>query len=188
VLLRTYTDAREDAMWEALFEASRLLLAEATHGGYPSARTATIRGFRRTYRPPLPHSQQVCPERLPVRVLDHPPGAQCLRQRLSNAGRIRQVGRSEPDARLAELSVGPLVAHNGAERIARQVVLQQVEADFDPLPFDDRAARAFGRVAASLHSASRTVRARSYGAMIAAIAVAHGLQLYTANDAPLADE
>lgn len=84
---------------------------------------------------------------------------------------------------LAELSVGPLVARDDAERAARQAVLQQVEADFDPLPFDDRAARAFGRVAASLRSAGRKVRARSYDAMIAAIAVAHGLPLYTANPA-----
>ena len=82
---------------------------------------------------------------------------------------------------LAELSVGPLVARDDAERAARQAVLQQVEADFDPLPFDDRAARAFGRVAASLRAAGRKVRARSYDAMIAAIAVAHDLPLYTAN-------
>jgi tRNA(fMet)-specific endonuclease VapC len=82
---------------------------------------------------------------------------------------------------LAELSVGPLVARDDRERAARQAVLQQVEADFDPLPFDDRAARAFGRVAASLRAAGRKVRARSYDAMIAAIAVAHDLPLYTAN-------
>lgn len=84
---------------------------------------------------------------------------------------------------LAELSVGPLVARTDAERMARQAVLQQVEADFDPLPFDDRAARAFGRVAASLRSAGRKVRARSYDAMIAAIAIANNLPLYTANPA-----
>ena len=82
---------------------------------------------------------------------------------------------------LAELSVGPLVARDDAERAARQAVLQQVEADFDAIAFDDRAARAFGRVAASLRAAGRKVRARSYDAMIAAIAVAHDLPLYTAN-------
>ena len=82
---------------------------------------------------------------------------------------------------LAELSVGPLVARSDAEHAARQAVLQQFESDFDPLFFDDRAARAFGRVAASLRSAGRKVRARSYDAMIAAIAIAHGLPLYTAN-------
>ncbi|MDF1522800.1 MAG: type II toxin-antitoxin system VapC family toxin [Trueperaceae bacterium] len=82
---------------------------------------------------------------------------------------------------LAELSVGPLVARDDVERAARQAVLQQVEADFDPIPFDDRAARAFGRVAASLRATGRTVRARSTDAMIAAIALAHDLPLYTAN-------
>lgn len=82
---------------------------------------------------------------------------------------------------LAELSVGPLVARDPTERAARQAVLQQVEADFDAIPFDDRAARAFGRVAASLRAAGRNARARSYDAMIAAIAVAHDLPLYTAN-------
>jgi tRNA(fMet)-specific endonuclease VapC len=82
---------------------------------------------------------------------------------------------------LAELSVGPLVARTETERAARQAVLQQFEADFDPLPFDDRAARAFGRVAASLRTAGRKTRARSYDAMIAATALAHALPLYTAN-------
>ncbi len=82
---------------------------------------------------------------------------------------------------LAELSVGPLVARSDTERAARQAVLQQAEADFEPLPFDDRAARAFGRVAASLRTSGRTVKARSYDAMVAAIAIANDLPLYTAN-------
>lgn len=82
---------------------------------------------------------------------------------------------------LAELSVGPLVAPTDAERAARQAHLQQAEADFDPLPFDATAARAFGRVAASLRRAGRKVNARAYDAMIAATALAHGLPLYTCN-------
>jgi len=82
---------------------------------------------------------------------------------------------------LAELSVGPLVATNAAERAARQAVLQQAEADFDPLPFDDRSARAFGRVASAMHRRGRKVRARSYDAMIAAVAIANDLPLYTGN-------
>jgi tRNA(fMet)-specific endonuclease VapC len=82
---------------------------------------------------------------------------------------------------LAELSVGPLVASDETERTARQARLQQAEADFDPLPFDAAAARAFGRVAASIRRAGRKVQARSYDAMIAAIAVANGLPLYTVN-------
>lgn len=51
---------------------------------------------------------------------------------------------------LAELSMDPLVTRPDPERAARQAILRQFGADFDPLPFDDRPARAFGRVAASL--------------------------------------
>jgi predicted nucleic acid-binding protein len=82
---------------------------------------------------------------------------------------------------LAELSVGPLVASSDDERASRQAHLQQAEADFDPLPFDAQAARAFGRVAASLRRAGRKVKARAYDAMIAATAMANGLPLYTCN-------
>lgn len=82
---------------------------------------------------------------------------------------------------LAELSVGPLVASSETERAARLAHLQQAEADFDPLPFDAAAARAFGQVAASLRRAGRKTTARAYDAMIAAIAIANGLPLYTSN-------
>ena len=82
---------------------------------------------------------------------------------------------------LAELSVGPLVATDERERAARQAHLQQAEADFDPLPFDAAAARAFGRVALSLRRAGRKPGARSYDAMIAATALANDLPIYTAN-------
>jgi tRNA(fMet)-specific endonuclease VapC len=63
---------------------------------------------------------------------------------------------------LAELSVGPLVATHEQERSVRQAWLQQVEADLDPLPFDAAAARAFGRVSASLQRAGRKTTARAY--------------------------
>jgi tRNA(fMet)-specific endonuclease VapC len=82
---------------------------------------------------------------------------------------------------LAELSVGPLVARTDDERAARQAHLQQAEADFEPLPFDAAAARAFGRVAAALRQAGRKPTARAYDAQIAAIAIAHQLPLYTCN-------
>jgi predicted nucleic acid-binding protein len=82
---------------------------------------------------------------------------------------------------LAELSVGPLVASSPRERIARQSVLQQVEADFRPLPFDDRAARAFGRVAAELRDSGRKATARAYDALIAATALANDLPVFTQN-------
>ena len=82
---------------------------------------------------------------------------------------------------LAELSVGPLVASDERERAARQMHLQQAEADFDPLPFDAAAARVFGQVAASLRRAGRKPAARAYDAMIAATAIANGLPIYTFN-------
>ena len=82
---------------------------------------------------------------------------------------------------LAELSVGPLVAADERERAIRQAHLQQAETDFDPLPFDAPAARAFGRVAASLRKTGRKPAARAYDAMIAAIAIANELALYTCN-------
>ena len=82
---------------------------------------------------------------------------------------------------LAELSVGPLVARTDSERAARLAHLQQAEADFDPLPFDADAARAFGRVAASLRRSGRKANARAYDAMIAAVALANELPLYTCN-------
>lgn len=82
---------------------------------------------------------------------------------------------------LAELSVGPLVVAGRKERAARQAVLQQAEADFEPLAFDTDAARAFGRVAASLRNAGRKAQARAYDAMIAATAIANQLPLYTVN-------
>ena len=82
---------------------------------------------------------------------------------------------------LAELSVGPLVAAEDGERAARQQHLQQAEADFDALPFDAEAARAFGRVAASLRRTGRKPAARAYDALIAATAISRGLPLYTCN-------
>lgn len=82
---------------------------------------------------------------------------------------------------LAELSVGPLVASTDEERAARQSHLQQAEADFDPLPFDAAAARSFGRVAAGLRRVGRKPAARTYDAMIAAIAISNDLPIHTCN-------
>lgn len=87
---------------------------------------------------------------------------------------------------LAELSVGPHVANTARERAARQEHLQQAEADFEAIPFDAAAARAFGRVAASLRSAGRKPAARAFDALIAATALANDLPLYTCNAADFA--
>ena len=88
---------------------------------------------------------------------------------------------------LAELSVGPLVASSDDERARRQAHLQEAGADFDPIPFDADAARAFARVAASLRTAGRKRTARSFDALIAATAVAHRLPVYTCNVADFDD-
>ena len=87
---------------------------------------------------------------------------------------------------LAELTIGPLVARTPAERARRQAVLQQAEADFEPLPFDAAAARAFGTVAAAFRSRGRKPTARAFDALIASVALANGLPLYTANVADFA--
>lgn len=103
-----------------------------------------------------------------------------LLQRITDAGALP----AEPlitAITLAELAVGPLVAEGDEERATRQAHLQQAEADFAPLPFDDAAARAFGGVAASLRRAGRKAAARAYDAMIAATALANDLPIYTCN-------
>lgn len=82
---------------------------------------------------------------------------------------------------LAELSVGPLVTEDSAERAARQARLQEVESVFEPLPFDAPAARAFGRVASSLRRSGRKPAARAFDALIAATAIANGMAVYTCN-------
>ncbi|MDP4804470.1 MAG: type II toxin-antitoxin system VapC family toxin [Candidatus Nanopelagicales bacterium] len=82
---------------------------------------------------------------------------------------------------LAELSVGPEVSINAQERAMRQLVLQQTEATFDPLPFDAACARRFAIVAGCLRQSGRKTQARAFDALIAATALAHDLPLYTRN-------
>ncbi len=84
---------------------------------------------------------------------------------------------------LAELSVGPLVTDDEGERSRRQHQVQQVEASFDPIPFDASAARSFAQVASSLRRAGRKGGARAMDAMIAATALSRSLPLYTSNPA-----
>ena len=82
---------------------------------------------------------------------------------------------------LAELSVGPLITDDPDERAGRQAHLQLAESDFDPLPFDAAAARAFGRLAAELRRAGREPAARAHDALIAAPAISLRLPLFTCN-------
>ena len=82
---------------------------------------------------------------------------------------------------LAELSVGPEVSRNSEERMRRQLVLQQAEASFDPLPFDAACARRFALVVGSLRQSGRKTQARALDALIAATALTHRIPLYTRN-------
>ncbi|MDT0407963.1 MULTISPECIES: type II toxin-antitoxin system VapC family toxin [Streptomyces] len=91
---------------------------------------------------------------------------------------------------LAELSAGPHEVRRNeeqgdydehAERARRLDVLQRAENEFDPIPFDAEAARVYGRICAAVISAGRKPRRRVADLMIAAIAVAEGLPLFTTN-------
>jgi predicted nucleic acid-binding protein len=83
---------------------------------------------------------------------------------------------------LAELAAGPHATSDADERAARQERLQRVEATFDPLPFDDAAARAYGRIYAAVVAAGRKARGpRALDLQIASIALANELPLYTRN-------
>ncbi|MGI8331926.1 type II toxin-antitoxin system VapC family toxin [Actinomadura scrupuli] len=91
---------------------------------------------------------------------------------------------------LAELSAGPHEVRRNeeqgdydehAERARRLDVLQRAENEFDPIPFDAEAARIFGRVCAAVVATGRKPRRRVADLMIASIAIAERLPLYTTN-------
>ena len=82
---------------------------------------------------------------------------------------------------IAELSAGVHMASSAGERGTRLELLQRVESAFEPLPFDIAAARSYGRVVAAVRQAGRSPRGRVADQMIAAIAAANGLPLYTTN-------
>jgi hypothetical protein len=91
---------------------------------------------------------------------------------------------------LAELSAGPHEVRRNdeqglyderEERARRTETLQRAESEFDPVPFDVTAARAYGRVAAAVIAAGRKLRRRVADLMIAATAIAEELPLFTTN-------
>lgn len=61
--------------------------------------------------------------------------------------------------------------------------MQRVEATFSPLPFDVEAARQYGIIAAEVIAMARRPRARVADLMIAGIAAANKLPLFTTNPA-----
>jgi predicted nucleic acid-binding protein len=91
---------------------------------------------------------------------------------------------------LAELSAGPHEVRRNeeqhdydehAERARRLDVLQRAENEFEPIPFGVEAARAYGRVSAAIIAAGRKPRRRAVDLMIAAVAIAEDLPLFTTN-------
>lgn len=83
---------------------------------------------------------------------------------------------------MAELAGGPHATDDDGERARRQDRLQRVESLMDPLPFDAAAARAYGRVYAATQSLGRKPRgARAIDLLIASVAIAQGLPLFTRN-------
>ncbi|MEU1877941.1 type II toxin-antitoxin system VapC family toxin [Streptosporangium sp. NPDC020072] len=81
----------------------------------------------------------------------------------------------------AELSVGVLVATEPQELAQRMKILQTVEAEFDPLPFGDAAAREYGQLWTAVVASGRKPRPRTADLMIACVAIANQLPLYTCN-------
>jgi hypothetical protein len=84
---------------------------------------------------------------------------------------------------LAELSAGMHTAADAAERARRVLRVQRVEATFSPLPFDVEAARQYGVIAAEIIAMGRKPRGRVADLMIASIAAANSLPLFTTNPA-----
>ena len=84
---------------------------------------------------------------------------------------------------LAELSAGVHSAVDAGERARRVLRVQRVEATFSPLPFDVEAARQYGIVAAEVIALGRRPRGRVADLMIASIAAANQLPLFTTNPA-----
>ena len=87
---------------------------------------------------------------------------------------------------LAELAAGPHATTDMRERAERQDRLQRVEATFEPIAFHDDAARAYGRIVAAASASGRTARSRAVDLLIAAIAAAEGLPLFTRNPGDVA--
>lgn len=87
---------------------------------------------------------------------------------------------------LAELAAGPHLAAEPAERARRQVRLQQAELLFDPIDFVRAVARSDGQVVAAVALVVRSPRRRVADLLIAAVAHANGLALYTRSAADFA--
>ncbi len=84
---------------------------------------------------------------------------------------------------LAELNQGVAMAKDAVTRAARSEQLGAAIVEFDPLPFDEAAATRYGTLVALTIAAKRDPRPRRMDLLIAAIASANDLPLYTRNSA-----
>ncbi|XRQ13530.1 type II toxin-antitoxin system VapC family toxin [Actinomadura welshii] len=82
---------------------------------------------------------------------------------------------------IAELAQAPHFTDDPVERAERIAMLAKAEAIWDPLPFDDDAAHSYARVVAGVLAVGRKPRGRVQDLMIAAVAHANDLPLYTTN-------
>jgi predicted nucleic acid-binding protein len=82
---------------------------------------------------------------------------------------------------MAELHQGVAMARDAASRAARTEKLGAAIVEFEPLPFDGQAAARYGSLVALTIQANRDPKPRRIDLMIAAIASARGLPLYTRN-------
>ncbi|MFP4374837.1 MAG: type II toxin-antitoxin system VapC family toxin [Spirochaetaceae bacterium] len=82
---------------------------------------------------------------------------------------------------IAELAAGPNATDDALERARRLERLQWAASVWNPLPFDEVSARMYGRVFAAVRTGGRTARSRFADLLIAAVAAANDLPLYTRN-------
>ena len=84
---------------------------------------------------------------------------------------------------LAELHFGVLKATGTPALAPRLQRLSEVEHAFDPIPVDERVARAYAECAQAVLQVGRSPRPRVFDLVIAATAMIEGATLYTFNPA-----
>jgi len=82
---------------------------------------------------------------------------------------------------LAEMHSGVLRAAGTPALSARLRRLSEIEHEFDPIPVDQRVARAYAECAQAVTSIGRSPRPRVFDLLIAATAKVEGATLYTLN-------
>lgn len=86
-----------------------------------------------------------------------------------------------PAIAVAELAAGVAAARTAGELAIRRARLKYVQESFEILPFDAAAADAYGAIYAAARAAGRKTKRRAPDYLIAAIAAANAIPLYTKN-------